>query len=56
MGQFSILVEKLRKKRYSFNVTDMRRAILVFLFWFLFWYANLFTWFEFYAFNYEFYL
>lgn len=28
IGQFSIFVEKLRKKRYSFNVTDMRRAIL----------------------------
>lgn len=27
IGQFSILVEKLRKKRYSFNVTDIRRAI-----------------------------
>lgn len=28
IGQFSIFVEKLRKKRYSFNVTDIRRAIL----------------------------
>lgn len=29
IGQFSIFVEKLRKKRYSFNVTDIRRAILI---------------------------
>lgn len=28
IGQFSIFVEKLRKKRYSFNVTDIRRAIV----------------------------
>lgn len=32
IGQFSIFVEKLRKKRYSFNVTDIRRAILLFYF------------------------
>lgn len=29
IGQFSILVEKLRKNRYSLSVTDIRRAISV---------------------------
>lgn len=32
IGQFSIFVEKLRKKRYSFSVTDIRRAIVLYLF------------------------
>lgn len=30
IGQFSIFVEKLLKKRYSFKVTDIRRAMVVF--------------------------
>lgn len=30
IDQFSILVEKLRKNRYSFNVTDILRAIFSF--------------------------
>lgn len=38
IGQFSIFVEKLRKKRYSFRVTDIRRAIAFsFSFFFLCW-------------------
>lgn len=32
IGQFSIFVEKLRKNRYSFSVTDIRRAIVLFIF------------------------
>lgn len=32
IGQFSIFVEKLRKKRYSFSVTDIRRAIFNYFF------------------------
>lgn len=49
IGQFSIFVEKLRKKRYSFSVTDIRRAILNYFFTTIF--VSYFCFYDYYLFD-----